>query len=605
MARSGRRWLGLLAAGAIVVGCMVDDATPDLEADPGDDGGGGAPGAGGAGGSGAVDDGPVTWPPRQRDHAGPADQPSRLEPDPSRAFELPPLQTTLETYELFIDEAHFAEWDLDPLKASEKPAEFAFEGQRWQVEARIRGNSSRLWPRRSWRVEFPEGVTFQGRRKLNLLSQWMDCTMMVEKLGYDLLAAMHVSTLQAKFVKLYINGRYQGLYLDLEAPDKSYTRRVGFVDDDPSIYRCGGKNCEFKTWLADYQHDWEKKTNEDEGDAELRAFERLVSHVPEPDLPAMLDRSFELESFLRTMTMDALISNYVLEDSASYLMFDGFTGKWSYVVWDVNNSSTRYTPGATTGEDVAPADHPLFIFSLHDTWVELRYRERVEDQLMGRDWRPIFSNLITRIGQHPELRGRALLLLERSLDELFTVELMYARIDAMYALLEPHTVEPVDVVMTPDPERFRDTRGFMPEKFADGPRWMKDYVTRRRAFLLGELGRLSSPSPGLVLESVDAQQGTVAIGNRGATAMSLGGRLLTTNLRETSTTNLPDRTLGPGETVELRAADLGLELATDGELGLFDGVSVIGAHDVFFYGEVPAGSRYVRAADGRWEVRAR
>ena len=137
-------------------------------------------------------------------------------------------------------------------------------------------------------------MKFDGRRKLNLVSEYRDSTMMVEKLGYDLLAAMGVPAPEAKYVRLVINGVYQGVYLDLERVDKNFLDNHGFADDDGTIYRCGRKNCEMKTWLAPYNKDWEKKSNELQDDVALHTFIDRINHTPEPLFESMLEKNLGL-----------------------------------------------------------------------------------------------------------------------------------------------------------------------------------------------------------------------------------------------------------------------------------------------------------------------
>ena len=81
---------------------------------------------------------------------------------------------------------------------------------------------------------------------MNLISEWRDQTMMVEKLGYDLLAAMGGVASRAKYVRLGINGVPQGVYLDLERVDNNFLVNHGFADQNGTIYRCGRKDCEMK-----------------------------------------------------------------------------------------------------------------------------------------------------------------------------------------------------------------------------------------------------------------------------------------------------------------------------------------------------------------------
>jgi len=82
--------------------------------------------------------------------------------------------------------------------------------------------------------------------------------------------------------------------------------------------------------------------------------------------------------------------------------------------------------------------------------------------------------------------------------------------------------------------------------------------------------------------------------------------VLTTYLRQAVIpSNVPARVLQPGEKVRFTAAELGVLFEPRGEVGLFDGQTVSGVLDVLFYGQLPAGQRYVRADDavGTWTTR--
>ncbi|MCI0571187.1 MAG: CotH kinase family protein, partial [Myxococcaceae bacterium] len=469
------------------------------------------------------------------------------------------------------------------------PAEFIHQGVRQPVLVRLRGNSSRDWPKKSWRVEFPDGVRFEGRQKVNLLSEWIDSSLMAEKLGYDLLAAMQVPVPRAKYVRLVINGVYQGVYLDLERVDKRFAAARPFPDTDPTIYRCGGKDCEMKTWRAPYQGAWQKKTNELEGNEDLEAFLHALNHTPEPSLEEALERQMELELYLRTMVMDALIANNVIEDSSSYLLHDRLMQRWLYVPWDLNNADARFFAKGGRVGDAPKVGHPLVGFSLIDPWVALKYHERLV-QLPGRGWAPIFSNLNTRIVLHPRLRARLIALVERALDELYRPEVIGPRIDAMHALIAPHTVGDPHVV---------------PERFAYGRVMIQEFVRQRADFVRAELERLRAPAPGLVLGAFDAAAGWVEVRNLGAAALSTQGLVLTTNLRSAMQTNVPSRLVQPGKAVRFNAAELGLTFPASGEVGLFDGRSETGMLDALYYGELSGGQRYIRseAEPRQWEVR--
>ncbi|WP_224368264.1 CotH kinase family protein [Hyalangium versicolor] len=521
-------------------------------------------------------------------------------------FEYPALQTEVPLYELQIPEQTLALFDQDPY-AEEQPATFVFEGQAQPVMVRLRGSSSRFFPKKSWRIEFPKGVEFDGRRKHNLIAEFQDRTMMTEKLAFDMMLAMGLPAPRTRFVRISINGQYQGVFLDIERVDKDFAEAHGFADPDPTIYRCGAKDCEMKLWRTDYQQDWQKETNESvKSKDDVMTLMYVINRAPEPNLPAMLDANLELEHYLRAMVADVLISNDIHEDSQSYLVHDATTGKWTYVPWDLNNNDARWWP--TYGLGMKPVvDHPLFGYSLSDGWVAKMYAKRATRP----GFLPAFSNLNTRIIYNPELRERLFALVEKGLEDLLAPEVFDARVDAMYALIAPHMDADPYLLLGPDESMPSDPDGMA--KFHEGVPFLKAYARGRTSFVRGELGRFRTAPTTLQLNAVSPREGWVELRNPTDQALSTAGLVLTVDLRRTisslrdpsTSTVLTEHVVPPHGTVRLAPKELGFTIPQDGELGLFDGVSVTGALDVLFYTALPNGGVYSRGSEdsSRWEIR--
>jgi spore coat protein H len=504
--------------------------------------------------------------------------------DPAAKFELPPLQTSVPEYELLISPEALAKFDAD-VHTDDQPATFVHQGHQQPVSVRLRGNSSRYWPKKSWRIDFPQGVHFDHRKKLNLISEWKDNSMMVDKLGYDLLAALHVPVPRASYARLKINGRYEGVFVDVEHVGSSFVKAHGFADMDATRYRCGRKDCEMKTWRASFQTPWDHKEGyEDEGP--LNDLMGFMNNSAEAEFARSLEDRFEVEIFLRDMVVDALISNNIIEDSRSYFIHDRRMGRWVYIPWDLNNSDLRWQPWQSL-DRVAQFQHPIFAFTALDSFVAAKYARRIADH-PEMNYLPIFSNLRTRIAFNPALRDRFLALVERALAEVFTAETLVPRLEATEKLLAPY--------MAADPYMQFD-------KFESMPHHLLEYMANRSAFLHDEVARWRSWRPGLVIEAFNLQQGWVELRNRGPASVSTQGLVLTTDLRRALTRNVPAATLGTGERVRFTGAQLGLTFAPQGELGLFDGQSVAGAIDVHFYGKLAAGRYEARSEGGDWEIR--
>src|SRR3712207_8283673 len=63
-----------------------------------------------------------------------------------------------------------------------------------------------------------------------------------------------------------------------------------------SIYRCGGRNCELTLQTGPYQSNFEKKTNEDTGWEDLRAFLTVVNRSEDAQLERSEEHTSELQS---------------------------------------------------------------------------------------------------------------------------------------------------------------------------------------------------------------------------------------------------------------------------------------------------------------------
>ena len=515
---------------------------------------------------------------------------------PVEKFELPPLQRSVDSIELHVPAEALARIAADPY-TPEQAAEATYAGVRRPVMVRLRGGSSRWYPKRSWRVETVGTDRIDGRRKLNLVAEMADRTLVVEKLAFDLLLAMGAPAPRTRYVRLYVNGRFEGLYLDIENVDRDFVLAHGFEDGDATVYRCGTQDCELKPFRWSYQGPWEKRTNEKEPWDDLEAFLAAVNRTPEPDFARVIEQKLDVERYLRSMAMDALASNDIVMDSGSFLVADRVEGKWTYVPWDLNNSAARWWP--TYGLGMQPiVDRPVPVFAVWDPRVQFFFDRRNPGD--GSAYYPAFSNLTTRVFQQPAFRERLARILEKALDELFAPAVIDARLEAMHALVAPWVEQDPYVNLTTDGAA--DPDGLA--KFRASLAYTKAYVRGRAEFLRAEIPRWRAWRPALVLASFDPARGEVEIANRGDAPVSTEGLVLTDDARRSTVANLPARTLAPGATARFGPADHGLSFTAAGEVALFDGRTLFGAHDLLFYGPLEAGRVYARAGDGGgWIVR--
>jgi hypothetical protein len=220
------------------------------------------------------------------------------------------------------------------------------------VGFRLRGNTSRYSPKKSFKVSFntyAPGRDWYGLEKLNLNGEHNDPSVIRAKVAWDLLRAIGVPAPRANFVRLYINGDYFGVYANVEHIDEEFAESR-FGNKDGNLYKC--------LWPADltylgpdpdaYQltngtrRVYELVTNEEEDDyTDLAHFIDVLNNTPLADLPCELEPIFNINTFLRAMAFDVLAGNWdgpLFNKNNFYLYHNEATGQLEYIPYDLDNT---------------------------------------------------------------------------------------------------------------------------------------------------------------------------------------------------------------------------------------------------------------------------
>lgn len=140
-----------------------------------------------------------------------------------------------------------------------------------KAKLKLKGNPASWRDKKSYRLEFPKQISILGMRKdddWSLLGMFSDYTRMRTKLATDLWRNLEPENPTAilpdmKYVCLYINNEFEGLYLIAERTD----RRLFDLDDSiKSIYSSLIFQAKYRTNFREYINDrWEQDwPNEDE-----------------------------------------------------------------------------------------------------------------------------------------------------------------------------------------------------------------------------------------------------------------------------------------------------------------------------------------------------
>jgi hypothetical protein len=297
------------------------------------------------------------------------------------------------------------------------------------VGFRLRGAIPRYCHKRDFQIRFDafkDGNTFYGIREMNLRGLARDPGIIREKLSLDLFWEMEVPSPRSSYVRLFINGEYRGIYLNVEEVDKNFLN-IHFGNNRGNLYRCardadlivrpdGNYKYTYAPFgFAPFQTNrvYELQTNTVEDDySDLIHFIEVINLTPDSDFKEEIEKILNVQGFLRALAVCVCIADV-----------DGF--------WPWKNNYYLY----------------------HNVWTgRFEYLPRDFDLTFGLDWgggseptRDIYSfgpvnssrPLVQRIFNIPEYRQQCSDCIHRMIEGPFELDRIWPRIEWIRTLIRP------------------------------------------------------------------------------------------------------------------------------------------------------------------------
>lgn len=137
------------------------------------------------------------------------------------------VATGLEEYYLTIDPEYLDSLYADPWSSNEYPAVLTCSAGTADCLVRFRGKSTLAFPKKSWAITMLD-PDLLGRERLNLNSEYIDPGMMRNYIAMRTSELMGLPASQTSYAKLFLNGEYVGVYLNVERVDSYFFQRHGY-----------------------------------------------------------------------------------------------------------------------------------------------------------------------------------------------------------------------------------------------------------------------------------------------------------------------------------------------------------------------------------------
>lgn len=366
-------------------------------------------------------------------------------------------QSTLPLYELKMSAGDLRALQMQPYGNGTYPATFSANGKVYQgVKVRARGSWSRSWPKKSLKIQFDHRDAFEGRTRLDLNSCWRDPAFVREVLAYRVYAACGVTASHAQMVRLQVNGRFFGLYADVEQPDKEFLGQRHLKGAE--LFKAASRSRdaderdlgEEAAYAGAYTRETKKTTNY----VELARFCQQLARTP--DVAAFFDRSVDLDNYINYLAATVLIQHWDGFNKNHFLVHDlGGSGKWVVIPWDLDRTF---------------GDHWQMRFDV--AWLPVLLGTEAAPGVTG------WNRLEDRFFSQPALRARFLDRLSELLETQFTPGKLFPILDQLEKEIGP--------AARMDRARWPSPGGDLHEGIAG----VKQFIDQRRAYLLAEIPKL-------------------------------------------------------------------------------------------------------------------
>jgi len=232
--------------------------------------------------------------------------------------------------------AIYDHWWLD----HEIPCTVTAEGQTWpECRLRIRGDSSRQYPKKSLKIKSDGDDFVGGNDVLNFNADWLDRSYLRTVLATRLFERAGVPCFTAAHARLHLNGHFLGLYIRVQNMDEDFLTAQG-LDPAGNLYKATRDGASL-TPEENVHALWEKKTNEGESWDDLEALIADLAAVSDAEFAGWADTALAVDEVISALACNTLLGNGSTYYH-NYYMFHDVGGAWSIFPWDLDKTFAAY-----------------------------------------------------------------------------------------------------------------------------------------------------------------------------------------------------------------------------------------------------------------------
>ncbi|WP_426750482.1 CotH kinase family protein [Myxococcus sp. Y35] len=282
-----------------------------------------------------------------------------------------------------------------------RPVQLVYRGKRFNLEAKYRGATSSVFPKRSLTLKFPDedlfsepvfGNGFKDRKRVVLITTFNDNSYLRSRLAFDVWSRMspahiHIRTYSAV---LYANNEYVGLFTVADHVNKRLVAAHG-LDKDSDVFKAEDHRANFSRLRKDgtpkgnlYEGFEKSEGTPEEGEpGAFATLEEITAFVADSDADTFrtgFAQRMNTQDYQDWWIFNTLILGTDSQAKNAYHAYDPTTGgPWRYIPWDLDASFGQMYDTRRTSPTARPTfreDNLIFQRLLDDPALAGPMRER-------------------------------------------------------------------------------------------------------------------------------------------------------------------------------------------------------------------------------------
>ncbi len=251
------------------------------------------------------------------------------------------IYSQVKEYYIYCDKSDFEYIYKNPYEDNYIPITLIFNGKEYKdIRMRIRGDDTRMHPKKSLKLKFDGEPFFDGKKTLNFNAEYEDESYISQFLASFTYRKAGYPCFDAEFARLYLNDEFLGLYLRIENMDEQFLERNSFMPIG-NLY----KATEDDACLSVYDNIdslWEKKTNENQSWHDLYDLRDSLYLISDEDYYEFAKRNFDYEKMVEAIALNMILAHGSTYYHNYYMYHDFRNNKWIYFPWDMDKTFFKY-----------------------------------------------------------------------------------------------------------------------------------------------------------------------------------------------------------------------------------------------------------------------